>query len=129
MSCSKNVTAVFFPITSLLKIQTIPYDGGEVTLDPQPDTRGGYDIGTQVILSANAAEGYRFSHWSGNASGQKNPVTLDMNSAREVNAHFVATSAFAWWWIAPGVGVVLIALLIYSLTTRRQDSSQNQPAK
>lgn len=126
MSCIKSVTAVFSLITYPLNIQAIPYNGGEVTVEPQSGTGEGYPKGTQVTLNANAAEGYRFSHWSGNVSGQENPVTLDMNSAQIVDAYFVETSAFAWWWIAPGVGVVIIALLIYFRTIRRPGSSRKQ---
>jgi len=124
MSCIKSVTAVFSLITYPLKIQAIPDNGGEVTVDPQSDTIEGYSMGTQVTLNANTAKGYQFSHWSGDVSGQENPVTLDMDSAREVNAYFVETSTFAWWWIAPGAGVVIIALLIYFLTIRRQGFSR-----
>ena len=124
MSCNKSVTAVFSLITYALTVQVDLYAGGKVTVEPQPGTGVGYAMGTQVTLNANATEGYRFSHWSGDISGQDNPVILAMNSAREVNAHFVKTSGFAWWWIAPGAGVVIIALLIYFLTARRQGSSR-----
>jgi hypothetical protein len=124
MSCSKSVTAVFSMATYTLMVQVDQYAGGKVTVEPQPGTGEGYAMGTQVTLNANATEGYRFSHWSGDISSRDNPVTLVMNSAREVSAHFVETSTFAWWWIAPGAGVVIIALPIYFLTTRRQGSSR-----
>ena len=126
MSCGKSVTAVFSVVTYALTVQVDQYAGGKVTVEPQPGTEEGYAIGTQVTLNANAIEGYRFSHWSGDISGQDNPVTLVMNSARVVNAHFAGLSAFAWWWIAPGAGVVIIALLIYFLTIRRQGSSRKR---
>ncbi len=126
MDCGKSVTAVFSVATYTLTVQVDQYAGGKVTVEPQPGTGEGYAMGTQVTLIANAIEGYRFSHWSGDISGQDNPVTLVMNSAREVNAHFVEPSTFAWWWIASGAGVVIIALLIYFLTIRRQCSSRKQ---
>lgn len=128
MSCNKSVTAIFSLITYPLKIQAIPYNGGEVTVEPQSDTGEGYAMGTQVTLNANAAEGYRFSHWSGDVQGEGNPVTLDINSVRDVNAYFVETSVFAWWWITPGVGVGIIVLLIYFLIIRRQGPSRKQLA-
>ena len=124
MSCTKSVTAVFSMATYALTVQVDTNIGGEVTVEPQPGTGEGYAMGTQVTLNANADEGYRFSHWSGDISGRDNPVTLAVNSAREVNAHFVKTSTFAWWWIAPGAGVVIIALPIYYLIIRRQGSSR-----
>ncbi len=124
MSCNKGVTAVFSVATYALTVQVDQYTGGKVTVDPQPGTGEGYAMGTQVTLNANAIEGYRFSHWSGDISSQDNPVTLVMNSAREVRAHFMEPSAFAWWWIAAGAGVVIIALPIYFLTIRRQGPSR-----
>ena len=84
----------------------------------------GYAAGTPVTLSAVAEEGYRFSHWSGGIASEDNPVTLVMNSAQEVKAHFVPTSSFSWWWIVPGVGVVAIALPLYFLVTRKHSSSR-----
>lgn len=123
MSCDKNVTAVFAPIPHAPMIHTEPRTGGEVTMEPQPSAEDGFAPGTQVTLTAIAAEGYRFSHWSGDVSGEANPVIVLTDSAREVNAHFVEAPPFAWWWIGPGVGVVVIALPLYFLVVRRPRSS------
>ena len=75
-------------------------------------------------MSASAAEGYRFSHWSGAVRGEENPATLVMDAAKEVKAHFVEASRFVWWWVAPGLGIVAIALPVYFLAIRRTGSSR-----
>ena len=124
MTCPKTVTAVFAPTACGLTVHAAPDGGGEVTLDPQPGSEQGYVSGTRVSLSATAAEGYRFSHWSGDVEGEENPVTLVIDVSKEVDAHFVEASAFAWWWVAPGVGVVAIALPVYFLLARRAGSSR-----
>ena len=123
MTCTKTVMAVFAPIGSALTVRVDPAAGGDVTLDPQSSSEREYVVGTRVSLSASAAEGYRFSHWSGDVQGEENPATVVMDAGKEVNAHFLGASQFAWWWVAPGLGVVAIALPVYFLLARRTGSS------
>ena len=89
MSCTKTVHAVFAPLGNPLSIRATPDIGGEVTVAPQQNPGQGYDTGTRVSLSARAVEGYRFSHWSGDLQGEENPVTVVMDAAKGINAHFV----------------------------------------
>ncbi|HEY91067.1 MAG TPA: hypothetical protein G4O07_04455 [Dehalococcoidia bacterium] len=123
MDCTKNVTATFTQTGAILTTTPSPDAGGDIKVDPPPNLEQGYIAGTPVTISATAAEGYQFSRWSGHITGKDNPVTLVMNTAQEVNAHFVANSSFSWWWIIPGVGVVAITLPIYFFVIRKQDSS------
>lgn len=44
---------------------------------------------TEVTLTASPAEGYVFSHWSGDATGTDNPLTVKAEGAMSVVAHFV----------------------------------------
>jgi hypothetical protein len=46
-----------------------------------------------VTLTAVAAPGYVFSHWSGSISGAANPAQLTMDSNKNVRAHFVSGMA------------------------------------
>jgi len=123
MDCTKNVTATFTQTSSILTTTPSPDAGGDIRVDPPPNLEQGYIAGTPVTIIATAAKGYRFSHWSGSITSKDNPVTLVMSTAQEVNAHFVANSSFAWWWIIPGVGVVAIALPIYFFVIRKRNSS------
>lgn len=47
-----------------------------------------YDWGTNVTLTANPTIGWSFNHWSGDASGTVNPVTVNMTSDKTVTATF-----------------------------------------
>ena len=59
------------------------------TTDPEPGTYT-YDSGTEVIIEAIPEIGYRFSGWSGDASGTTNPITITMDSDKSIKANFSA---------------------------------------
>jgi hypothetical protein len=61
------------------------------TTKPAPGTHT-YDAGTSVSLTAKALQGYRFGHWSGDASGAANPLTIKLNGNKTVNANFAKTA-------------------------------------
>jgi uncharacterized repeat protein (TIGR02543 family) len=61
-------------------------EGG--TTNPGPGSYS-YDEGTQVAITAIADSGYRFSGWTGDASGTTNPITITMNSDKSITASFI----------------------------------------
>jgi uncharacterized repeat protein (TIGR02543 family) len=56
---------------------------------------GVYHAITNAIVSATPDSGYVFSGWTGDASGTTNPLTLQMDSNKNVGAHFSPVDAFA----------------------------------
>lgn len=52
---------------------------------------GIYAPGEPVILSAAAASGYEFSHWSGDLSGDTPEITVVMNGDQQIVANFIPT--------------------------------------
>jgi uncharacterized repeat protein (TIGR02543 family) len=58
---------------------------GNVTLDPAGGT---YSDGTTVTMTAEPADGYIFSGWTGSISGADNPVDIIMNNNKTVQANF-----------------------------------------
>jgi Divergent InlB B-repeat domain len=48
-----------------------------------------YSWGTNVTLTANPTIGWSFDHWSGDASGAVNPITINMTSDKAVTATFI----------------------------------------
>ena len=109
---------MFSLITYSLMTSVDPTGAGEVTVETSP-TAGGYVAGTEVNVAAVPGEGYRFSHWSGAGTGSKNPVTIVMDSGKQLSAHFVPAAAFKLWWIAPGIGVIIFMLPVFFLKVRR----------
>ena len=55
---------------------------------------GTYDNMVMATLQATAAPGYTFSGWTGDASGTTNPLSLLMNSNKNVRAIFTAAGPF-----------------------------------
>ena len=54
---------------------------------------GSYNQGTSVTLTATPAAGYVFSHWSGDAVGVTNAVSISVDVPKEVTATFIPESA------------------------------------
>jgi hypothetical protein len=87
MNANKNITVSFIRIYALAA-SVSPSGGGSVS-----PPGGTYDENSSVIVAATPAAGYRFDHWSGDASGNTNPLTLNMNTAKNVTANFVKVYA------------------------------------
>ena len=52
-----------------------------------------YFDGRTATITARPNSGYRFSHWTGAASGSSNPTTVYMNRDKSVTAHFERISS------------------------------------
>lgn len=85
MNSDKEIEATFTEIpTYTLNISAA---NGEVTIDP---SGGVYNIGTFVSLTPVADKGYVFESWGGDLSGKESPVTITMDSNKEISASFEA---------------------------------------
>ncbi len=90
MNSSKNIKASFTAIPKYAL--NVAIDGnGTVTKNPNNST---YLRGTDVTLTANPAEGWQFSGWSGDASGTGASATVNMNSEKNVTATFTALPTY-----------------------------------
>ena len=79
--------------THHLTVTVAPDGGGSVSVDPPPNAVGGkYVTGTQVVLTATATPTYIFSHWTGDALGSTNPMTITMGSDKMVAANYVSST-------------------------------------
>jgi len=82
----KNITAVFVQSqTTQYTLTVVDSGSGNVSLSPPG---GNYDAGTIVTLTANASSGWIFQYWSGDLSGNENPVSITMDSDKNVTAVF-----------------------------------------
>ena len=53
---------------------------------------GSYENGTVISLTATPDNGYQFDGWSGDASGNANPLSVTVNSNKTITANFSATN-------------------------------------
>ena len=82
MDADRSVTAGFAPRTYSL---TVSAGDGSVTRSPD---RTSYNHGAAVTLEAVPNMGYRFANWTGDLSGNTNPLTLVMDADKSVSAGF-----------------------------------------
>ncbi|MFD2246516.1 Ig-like domain-containing protein [Pontibacter ruber] len=82
-SSAINVTITAAPVNYSLQIYTA--GSGTVTKSPDQST---YLSGSTVTLTATPASGYTFSSWSGDASGNTNPLSVTMTSNKSITATF-----------------------------------------
>jgi uncharacterized repeat protein (TIGR02543 family) len=86
MNGNKTVTATF--VVSQLVAYTLTVNvvgNGTITESPASAT---YLSGTVVTLTAVPGAGWTFQGWSGDVSGQQNPVNITMNGNKTVTATF-----------------------------------------
>ncbi|MGM0392343.1 MAG: InlB B-repeat-containing protein [Bacteroidota bacterium] len=84
MNSDKNITANFTLIESSFTLN-VTAQNGTVSKTPNQQT---YNDGTQVVLTATPNNGYEFTSWSGDATGSNNPLTVTMNSDKDITANF-----------------------------------------
>jgi len=82
LSPISSLTAQTFTVTANIS----PLNSGTVTGD------GIYLSGNSAFLEASPAEGFSFSNWSGDTSSTNNPISLLVNSDKNVTANFLLNS-------------------------------------
>jgi C1A family cysteine protease len=85
VNANHTISATFRAIGSNFTLNVSSLGRGGVSLSPEGPT---YPSGTVVTLTAGAGPGFRFANWSGDVSGTANPVTITMNSNKNVTANF-----------------------------------------
>ncbi|MFC1951290.1 YCF48-related protein [Chloroflexota bacterium] len=127
MNAAKSVTANFLPdVYYRLIVSRTPADSGTVTIAPvQPED--GYEMGTEVTLTAVAETGYHFKEWSGDVSGRNATITIEMDRAMSVIANFAegsgccAGAAATAADIGSGIGVIgILGLAVTCLHFRKK---------
>lgn len=78
ISCSTENTPVY-----QLNTSSNPSDGGSVS-----PTQGEYDEGDVVEITASPDENWMFIGWQGDGTGSQNPLSVTMDSDKDIVAHF-----------------------------------------
>ncbi len=68
-----------------------PAASGSVALDTEMPAEG-YEEGTVVTATAVPADGWMFSGWSGDVTGNQNPTTVTMDAHKNIVANFLPTT-------------------------------------
>lgn len=89
INANRNLVANFSINSYTLTVTTNPAAGGTVTKNPDQPS---YNFGTSVQLTAVPNSDYTFTSWSGDASGSANPLTVVMNSNKNIVANFTAVA-------------------------------------
>ena len=82
-SCSKDSDTEPEIKKYTLSISTTPSEGGSVS----PST-GTYDEGKSVQLTGTPSTGYVFKEWTGGVTGTTNPISVTMNTIKNVTGVF-----------------------------------------
>ena len=86
MNSNKTITALFVPIVTYSLTTTVAGGlGGTVSRNPNLTS---YAPGATVQVLGMPSPGYYLHHWSGDASGSANPITVTMNSNKTISAYF-----------------------------------------
>lgn len=83
---NQSVTATFVPLAPTLTVNT--NGNGTVAANPLKAT---YQYKEPVTLTATPASGWHFAGWSGDLSGDANPVTIELDSNKSIVANFAQT--------------------------------------
>ncbi|MCR9251837.1 MAG: polysaccharide lyase family 7 protein [bacterium] len=81
---------------------------GEGTVSRNPDASS-YDENTVVSLFATPESGYLFDGWSGDLSGRQNPMTITMDSDKDVTANFVLAATYTLTTSVVGEGSIEVS--------------------
>ncbi len=79
------------PIIDGNKFSITPLHSGQGAISYNP-AGGKYENGTSVQITAIPELGWIFDHWEGDVTGKTNPVTIIMNSNKNVKAVFAQNS-------------------------------------
>ena len=85
MNANKNITANFTLIPLNTFTLNVIANNGTVLKNPNLIS---YESGVSVQLTATANTGFKFTSWSGDASGSVSPLTVIMNSDKNITANF-----------------------------------------
>jgi uncharacterized repeat protein (TIGR02543 family) len=119
ISEDKSITAIFNPTVTTY---CSPSEAGSVSLEPIQSING-YTVGTEVTVTAEAAKGYRFDAWEGDASSSDKSITITVDEAKTIIARFERQTSSPWWpWVIVGlaglIGVLILLRLVYARVNR-----------
>jgi endoglucanase len=84
-----GIDSDYLPASHPEKVElNIVSEHGKVTLSPGNNT---FYLNQLVTLTANPNPNYKFSHWSGDATGNENPLVITMDENKNITANYQST--------------------------------------
>jgi hypothetical protein len=90
LATGQTVTCTFTDTKAVYVLTVNVSPGGSGSVAKVPD-QASYHLGDSVQLTANPADGWSFSEWSGDISGSVSPRSIIINGTTSVTANFIAT--------------------------------------
>ena len=87
MTSDRTITATFTALATDYTLTVNPVSGGTVSKSPDQPT---YPSGSSMMLTATPAAGFQFAGWSGDATGNANPLAVVMTIDKAITATFTA---------------------------------------
>jgi hypothetical protein len=116
-------------------IQGNPSEGGSVSIQTpcgslatdnvQPTISIQLAAGTEVILNATPAQGYRFRGWEDDLSSSQDNVTLTLDSSKIITAKFAKPFPFPWVWVVIGAATLFVAVFAVAILVGGRAKSQS----
>ena len=120
MNCTKQLTAIFVPITYHIKSGVEPVDGGHVVLTPTQPSND-YEVGTMLTATASAESGFKFVGWIGEVSGNRSSIDITVDGDKSITAVFEKQDKnFTWVWIGSVAGIMIIGMALFPLIFRKK---------
>ena len=89
VNTNRNLVANFALSAGITFSLNVIANNGTVVKNPG---QAAYNSGAVVLVTATPNVGYTFTSWSGDATGTTNPLTVTMNSNKNITANFTAVA-------------------------------------
>jgi hypothetical protein len=99
MDSDKSIIAHFAEELALT-VSASPSGAGSVS-----PSDGKYKSGAQVTLTASPASGYLFDHWAGDGTGKSSSIAINVNTSKNITAHFKMFFAPIFSQVCEGLGI------------------------
>jgi len=114
--------------TFILSSSVNPSDGGSIVFNPPG---GEYSSGTEVTVTAEPGEGFKFDRWSGDVSGTSETITVTISADTNITAHFVETNGqgnpeekesggIPLIWIGIVIAIIIV-IIIFPIMIKRKN--------
>ncbi len=104
MTKNSTVSATFV-LDESFTVDVTTVGNGIVVRDPDQPT---YNFGQQVTLTAFPLSGAEFVGWSGDLSGNQNPVTITVDGDKAITATFAAAGVYSLTIVPPTNGTIQV---------------------